>query len=169
MDSIISNVSSGKSRNEVSGISKLYGSTGVIGNTNDAPYSGKYILIARVGANAGFLTHIDSERFGATDNTLVLSVSSRAYTQFLFFYLSNVNLNLLVFGSGQPLITSSQLRNLTISVPAFKEQTKIAGVLSDLDLLIVQTECDLLSLRNHKQGLMQQLFPSLDELDAPIA
>lgn len=50
--------------------------------------------------------------------------------------------------------------------PSFQEQRKIAECLTSLDdLITVQTQ-KLIALKTHKKGLMQQLFPVLDEVAA---
>jgi type I restriction enzyme S subunit len=67
------NISSGKDKNSDVGKYELYGSTGIIGRTDIASYNGDYILVARVGANAGLLNRAKG-KFGVTDNTLVLDL-----------------------------------------------------------------------------------------------
>jgi type I restriction enzyme S subunit len=52
----------------------LYGSTGDIGTTDKPSYNGAILLVARVGANAGYLQYVNGE-FGVTDNTLVVNAS----------------------------------------------------------------------------------------------
>ena len=44
-----------------------------------------------------------------------------------------------------------------------EEQQKIANCLSSVDDLITAQTNRLEALRNHKKGLMQQLFPNIDE------
>ena len=44
------------------------------------------------------------------------------------------------------------------------EQQRIASCLSSLDALIAAEKQKLEALKTHKRGLMQQLFPSPDEL-----
>lgn len=50
-----------------------------------------------------------------------------------------------------------------ISFPSFVEQQKIADCLSSLDDLITAQAKKIESLKAHKKGLMQQLFPAVDE------
>ncbi|MBI2513038.1 MAG: restriction endonuclease subunit S [Opitutae bacterium] len=51
-------------------------------------------------------------------------------------------------------------KELVVSVPAFPEQLRIATCLSSLDDLIAAQSDRLAALQTHKQGLLQQLFPS---------
>lgn len=158
-------ITSGKTKTKNSqGLYPLYGSTGIIGYTNSLDYDGEYLLIARVGANAGQIRVI-SGKCGVSDNTLVVKFDSKNICAiFLSNFLINYNLNKIIFGSGQPLITGKQLNSLVISLPATPEQKKIADCLYSIDALInAQTE-KIEALKAHKKGLMQGLFPSIEEV-----
>jgi type I restriction enzyme S subunit len=56
--------------------------------------------------------------------------------------------------------------NISFYYPGMKEQQKIAECLSSLDALIASQTQRLESLKTHKRGLMQQLFPSEQEATA---
>ncbi|BAS68178.1 restriction endonuclease subunit S [Bathymodiolus septemdierum thioautotrophic gill symbiont] len=60
----------------------------------------------------------------------------------------------------------SQLKNLGINIPKIIEQQKIANCLSSIDNLITTQAQKIESLKAHKKGLMQQLFPATDEVTA---
>jgi type I restriction enzyme, S subunit len=158
-------VSSGKDARDSDGAFDLYGSTGVIGKTAEASYDTPHILVARVGANAGHLTKA-SGQFGVTDNTLVISLKPAAGIDYIFHYLGNININKLIFGSGQPLITGSILKAQRVLVPSASEQSKISNCLSSLDDLIKAESDKLETFNTHKKGLMQQLFPSPEAIEA---
>lgn len=165
LDSLCSSISSGRDQIDSDGAFDLYGSTSVIGKTRNPSFSGERILVARVGANAGMLTKAKGA-FGVTDNTLVVSLNPSTHIDFLFHYLGNININKLIFGSGQPLITGRILKNLPIHVSTDSEQQRIADCLTSLDDLIAAQSRKLEALKTHKKGLMQQLFPSPEEVDA---
>lgn len=57
-------------------------------------------------------------------------------------------------------------KELRITVPSVSEQQRIASCLSSLDALITLETQKLEALKTHKKGLMQQLFPSPQEVDA---
>ena len=65
-------------------------------------------------------------------------------------------------GSNYPSITSSELSKINVVVPPTKEQQKIADCLLSLDELISAHIKKLQILKDHKKGLMQQLFPKED-------
>jgi type I restriction enzyme S subunit len=156
-------ISSGKDKFNNDGTFKLYGSTGVIGKTKSCSYVGEYILVARVGANAGFLNKVNGQ-FGVTDNTLVIYLKDGINLNYIYFYLLGFNLNKLVFGTGQPLVTGNQLNLLDIYYPSDVEQKLISDILSSLDDLITVETQKLEILKTHKKSLMQQLFPITDEV-----
>lgn len=67
-------------------------------------------------------------------------------------------------GSTAKGIKSKVFVNLSFCYPKISEQQKIAEVLSSLDDLIAAQSQKLDVLKNHKKGLMQQLFPVFDEI-----
>ena len=151
-------VASGKSNTQSrEGKYPIYGSTGIIGWCNVYDYEGNKILIARVGANAGTVNKV-SGKYCVSDNTLMVSLQSNIDIDFIFFKLINYQLNRLVFGSGQPLITGGQLKNLEFSLPSIEEQTRIAQILSDMDAEIEALEKKLNKYKMIKQGMMQNLL-----------
>jgi len=80
----------------------------------------------------------------------------------LLFYLLNRNQFFLAFDDG---VKQTNLRNADVlSCPIIlpkniKEQQKIASCLSSLDELIAAHNDKLQALKDHKKGLMQNLFP----------
>ena len=60
-------------------------------------------------------------------------------------------------------IYTKDLLNLKLFIPKPKEQQKIANFLSSIDELINSSAKKVETLKEHKKGLMQQLFPQDDE------
>jgi type I restriction enzyme S subunit len=58
----------------------------------------------------------------------------------------------------------SQLQEIVIATPSPGEQQKIADILSFLDAKLTTESEKLDTLKAHKKGLMQQLFPTMDNL-----
>jgi type I restriction enzyme S subunit len=70
-------------------------------------------------------------------------------------------------GSSYPAINSSDLAEIEIPFPpTLDEQQKIAECLSPLDEAIAAQTHKVETLRAHKKGLMQELFPSIEEAEA---
>lgn len=63
-------------------------------------------------------------------------------------------------------ITKEVLSDFEVKLPELGEQKRIADCLFSLDALIFAQSQKLDDLKAHKKGLMQQLFPSRDEVEA---
>jgi type I restriction enzyme S subunit len=153
----VTSIKSGRTKQVEAGKYPVYGSTGLLGFTDKAEFRGQSLLIARVGANAGQLNRADGQ-YGVTDNTLVVIPSSIIDLGFLEASLRRFNLNRLVFGSGQPLVTGTMLKRLKREFPTLPEQRKIAGFLDELNGKISQLGKKKALLKDYKIGCVQQLF-----------
>jgi type I restriction enzyme, S subunit len=69
-------------------------------------------------------------------------------------------------GGNRQGLNFAQVRSFSLPLPLLKEQQKIADCLSSLDDLITAQTQKIEALKTHKKGLMQQLFPALDEVKA---
>ena len=168
IEDITDAVSSGKSKNHFSnGEYNLYGSTGIIGRTDKALYDGKLVLVARVGANAGFL-QIINEPCGITDNTLILKPKG-IDAFYLYYFLQHFNLNRLIFGSGQPLITGGMLKKVKVSLGTVSEQSKIVKFLSLLDERIAVQNRLIEDLKKLMCAVSNKLFQSVKGVVIPLS
>jgi type I restriction enzyme S subunit len=88
------------------------------------------------------------------------------YSDFLYHHLDNRYdelRSLSAGGEGRGGLNLQIIKSLDIPLPELKEQQKIADCLSSLDELITAQTQKLDALKRHKKGLMQQLFPAVDE------
>ena len=155
---IVKSISSGKTKSS-EGEYNLYGSTGIIGRTQMPDYKGEMLLIARVGANAGYLQLIN-EQCGITDNTLIV-VPRDVPTKYLYYFLQHFNLNRLIFGSGQPLITGGMLKKIKVQIGKKKEQDKISNFLSLLDERIVTQNKIIEDLKKLKSAIIEMEYGNM--------
>lgn len=129
-------VASGRSKcRSIKGSYPVYGSTGLIGYTEKAPYSGDALLVARVGANAGLVNAVNGE-YDVSDNTIIIRPNSEWNVRFAYHQLINMNLNQYAVGAGQPLITARLLRSLKLVLPSLEVQERIASILDEFDVLV---------------------------------
>jgi type I restriction enzyme, S subunit len=85
---------------------------------------------------------------------------------FLSYYLNNVKrMDIAQMAQGISVIHlyPNQLKTLIINTPKPKEQQKIASCFSSLDALITAQAEKIEQLKLHKKGLMQGLFPKVNE------
>lgn len=159
LEDLCENICSGnnKERNKY-GKYRIYGSTGIIGYSNTYSYNFPTILIARVGANAGIINKGEGE-YDVSDNTLIVCNNKFIYDyEFAYNQLANYNLNKLVFGSGQPLVTAGQLKHIKLPIPPLAEQRKIAEILGAWDEAIEKQSRLIEKLELRKRALMQRLL-----------
>ena len=131
-------IQSGKNKERTdNGQFPLFGSTGLISRTNISVYEGDYILIARVGANAGFTYRVNG-KFDVSDNTLIVTIikNNTINIDYLYHCLIKQNLNKYAKGGGQPLVTSGELKNISIPIPSLSIQQSIVEKLDAFESLI---------------------------------
>lgn len=96
----------------------------------------------------------------------VKAINDKVSDEFLFYLWSTVSL--IEFAGGVvPAVSKTAIENIPVSYPALEEeQAQIVGCLASLDDQIVAQAEVFVALRAHKTGLMQQLFPSLEDVEA---
>lgn len=78
-------------------------------------------------------------------------------------FIADLNKNLEGIRDGK-MVSYIQFSELVLPVPDKKEQQKIADCLCSVDELINTQATKIEELRNHENGLFQQLFPSVEEV-----
>lgn len=90
------------------------------------------------------------------------------YAKFLLQYFNVPNfkgkeISKYISSSSQPALTMENVRKFSILLPNLNEQEKIASCLSSLDALITEQIEKIEQLKLHKKGLMQGLFPKIND------
>ena len=67
-------------------------------------------------------------------------------------------------GSSQLNLSKSSVTDFPVLLPSLKEQQKISDCLSFIDEAIAAQSQEIELLKLHKKGLMQQLFPTVEEV-----
>ena len=130
-------------------------------------FDAEAILVAG-NANVGQAKYYNG-KFEAYQRTYVLTDFSGINVPFLFTVLdSNLRPSLMrqVQSSAMSYIKLPMLQEFEVAFPTNSdEQIAIASCLTTIDDLISTESQKLESLKTHKAGLMQQLFPSTEEVD----
>ncbi len=142
----------------------VYGANGIIGYYDQYNHETEQIAIACRGSSCGTVNYT-SRKSWITGNAMVVNIDNYNDVidkKFIFYQLSFANLTYLITGSGQPQITSN-IKIHKISLPTLPEQQKIADCLLSLDEVITAESEKLELLKQHKKGLLQNLFPQAGE------
>lgn len=161
LSEISSSIASGKNIDH-KGPYPLYGSTGIIGTTDKPYHEGPMLLVARVGANAGFLQLVN-EKCGVSDNTLIVKPKDPVTDNYLFQYFKFFNLNRFIYGSGQPLITGGMLKKMPVRYGLKEERETLIDYFTTLDSQISASTSRLASLKQMKAASLQAMFPQEGE------
>lgn len=139
-----------------------YGGNGLRGFTVTHTHDGIYPLIGRQGALCGNVK-LASGQFHATEHAVVATPNQHVNVVWLYYLLDLLNLNRFATGQAQPGLSVEVLEKLPVTIPRDEsEQKRIAGCLTSLDTLITAASQELETLKTHKKGLMQQLFPNME-------
>jgi type I restriction enzyme S subunit len=142
----------------------VYGADSIVGYIDDFQQEEKYISIVKDGSGVGRLNLCQSH--SSILGTLVCLKSKNKklyYLDWIYYLLNTVDFSVYVKGAGIPHIYYSDFKFEKISVPNPTEQQKIASCLSSLDEVIAAHGQKLDLLKDHKKGLMQNLFPQEGE------
>lgn len=146
-----------------SGNYPVYGSNGIIG------YSDKYIfnssiIIGRVGAYCGAVFY-ESNKFWASDNTIVVKNKENFDIHFLSYLVTLINLNWFSGGSAQPLLTHGWIKPVKVEIPNFNLQQKIAKILSSYDDLIENNLQRIKLLEELAQNTFNELYSTNEKFE----
>lgn len=132
------------------------------------------IVLARTGASVG-----KSYKYKSEDGRLVFAGflirvkpdKEKLYSELLFQLLSSDRywrwVKFTSARSGQPGINGTEYSSMMLSLPpTLQEQQKVSDCLSSLDNLMYRQNQKIENLKAHKKGLMQQLFPDVNEISA---
>lgn len=146
------------------GLYPCYGGNGLRGFTKSRTHDGIHPLIGRQGALCGNVRLARGE-FHATEHAVVATPRKGVYVIWLFYMLDRLDLNRFATGQAQPGLSVDVLEKVPIAVPALEqEQQRIADCLTTLDSQIEAQAAKIDALKQHKRGLMQQLFPAAEEV-----
>ena len=134
---------------------------------NEFAFDTEALLISGNGANVGYI-HYYKGKFNAYQRTYVLDNFSKNILFIKVFLEKNLSYRIAKEKNdgNTPYIVRGTLSDMVVLVPQDEiEQQKIADCLSSIDELISEQAKKIEQLKEHKKGLMQGLFPSLEEVE----
>ena len=132
------------------------------------------VLLNITGASIGRSAVADERIVGGNVNQHVCIIRFKAaelnpiyLNQYLISPNGQKQIDSFQAGGNRQGLNFAQIRSFSIPLPPkVSEQQRIADCLSSLDDLITAQTQKLEALKTHKKGLMQQLFPSAEVLEA---
>lgn len=124
-------------------------------------------LLISGNGNVGYI-HYYKGKFNAYQRTYVLDqfYENIHYVQYYLERNLSRRINTEKNEGNMPYIVLKTLTDMDIFFPKnLKEQQKIADCLSEVDTMITEQSNKVEQLKAHKKGLIQGLFPSLEEAD----
>src|SRR5690606_13795877 len=142
----------------------VYGSGGYMRSVNDYLYDGESVCIGRKGTidKPFFL----EGKFWTVDTLFYTHSFKRVTPKFVFALFQNIDWLKHNEAGGVPSLSKTNIEKISVVIPEVEEQQKITDCLSSLDVLSTFQTQKIEGLKTHKKGLMQQLFPVLDEVTA---
>lgn len=121
-----------------------------------------------VGQFAYFSKEVPFENIRINSGMVVLRIKTKKVnSDYLYAFCKSERLGAYIaniaFGNAQQQLTVAEIKKFQLYYPGPDEQQKIADCLVSLDDLITAQTQKLASLKIHKKGLMQQLFPNQAE------
>ena len=128
------------------------------------------IIIARY-ASVGAVRYIETKiKFLVSYSCAIIKCNKPESSKYLYYIFQSDSIQskigLEINMSSQKNIGIDSIKNLNIFLPTLTEQQKIADCLSSVDALITAQGEKIEALKLHKKGLMQQLFPVMEAVDA---
>lgn len=141
----------------------VYGSGGYMTSVDDFLYDGESVCIGRKGTidKPIFLTG----KFWTVDTLFYTHSFHNCLPKFLYLIFQKINWYKYNEAGGVPSLSKTTIGEINVFVPVgekgeLKEQQKIVDCIFSLDELIEATAQKVEVLKEHKKGLMQQLFPA---------
>lgn len=144
------------------GIYPYYGASGIIDYVDNYIFDEKLLLVGEDGAKWGAYENtafIVDGKYWVNNHAHVLK-PFRINHKLLESYLVKLDIHSFITGAAPPKLTLGKLKEVPIPVPKNpREQQKIADCLASLDEVITAHQDKVEALKNHKKGLLQNLFP----------
>ena len=126
-------------------------------------FDGEAILTAGDGVGVGKIFHYYVGKMGVHQRVYLL-YDIQCNSKYLYYFFSEFFYERVKKMSAKNSVDSvrkDMISDMPLLLPSSQEQQKIADCLSSLDELIEATSQKVEILKEHKKGLMQQLFPKI--------
>jgi len=147
-----------------------YGASGIVDYVEGFIFDEELLCVSEDGANLVARTYpiafAISGKTWVNNHAHVLRFENSCTQKFVEVYLNSIKLDDFITGMAQPKLNKAMLDRIPIPHPRVPEQQLIADCLSSLDVLITAEAQKLEGIKTHKKGLMQQLFPLIEDIES---
>jgi type I restriction enzyme S subunit len=148
------------------GVVPYYGASGIVDYVKDFIFDEDLLCISEDGANLLARTYpiafSISGKTWVNNHAHVLKFEYPCTQKFVEIYLNSIKLDDFITGMAQPKLNKAMLDSIPIPHPDILEQQRIADSIAALDEVFSSALQILDKIKIHKQGLMQQLFPLVE-------
>ena len=131
-----------------------YGGNGLRGYTKTFTHEGDYCLIGRQGALCGNITRV-SGKFHATEHAVVVTPLIDMNDTWLYYKLSNLDLNQYATGVAQPGLSVKNIDKINIVVNTIEEQNKIADDIKVLESKLEEAQAIIDASMDKKHAIIE--------------
>ncbi|ECI3850461.1 restriction endonuclease subunit M, partial [Salmonella enterica subsp. enterica] len=133
-----------------------------IGYNYEAMEYGENIVIGKVGALCGNVRYVQGDIW-VTNNSLILKNQSpnKILTPYLAKLLSTLNLRKLAVGTAQQYLTTTQIKDVEVSLPPLTTQHTLNMWLDELDDTLEKYNKLIEKIKKDKQELKESLYKGL--------
>lgn len=140
-----------------SGDIPVYGSGGYMCSVNDYLFNGDSACIGRKGTiNNPLLLH---GKFWTVDTLFYTFNYINTSAYFVYLLFQNIDWMKHNEAGGVPSLSKTIINTISVVLPKPDEQQKIVECISSIEDIIMNESKKVEILKNHKKGLMQQLYP----------
>lgn len=152
----------------VRGVIPYYGASGIADYVDDFIFDEELLCISEDGANliarTSPIAFSISGKSWVNNHAHVLKFDLQSRQKFVENYINFIKIEQFLTGMAQPKLNKAKLEVIPIPIPpAEEEQQRIADCLFSLDERITAETSKLDTLKDHKKGLLKQLFPAEGE------
>lgn len=147
----------GKTRPNELGTFPIYGGNGILGFTNKSNFTGKSIIIGRVGAYCGSV-YYENKEIWVSDNALLMKTKIAKTTHFLYYLMKSLDLNSMAEGSSHPLLTQTLLKSIEIKIPPIETICNFDSIIENIQNKIDSNQTQIQTLTALRDTLLPKLM-----------
>ncbi|AEW57572.1 Type I restriction-modification system, specificity subunit S [Bacillus cereus F837/76] len=145
----------------IKGTTPYYGANGVQDYVEGFTHDGEFVLVAEDGANdlINYPVNYVNGKVWVNNHAHVISGRKSILNNlFLVARIKCMNISTYLVGGGRAKLNGETLKKIPITIPSFKEQTKIGDFFKQLDDTIALHQRELDALKETKKAFLHKMF-----------